>query len=172
MTCGGTLIQDIATQLPFAVQHDANGADPAANHVVDVIPDTMLMGIVGSASFMVNSRHHQAVSGVGHGLRPNCRSADGVVEDLEANWRRSSPRGPVSSRGFRHRVRTLLGAVQLAREPLDDVQLWPRTPVGDLPIELLGNGVGDDAPALSALDRQARTCAPVPAAGPPRSISA
>jgi putative glutamine amidotransferase len=81
---GGTLVQDVPTQVPGAVKHSAEGLDPVLLHTIDIEPDSLLARILGTTSLAVNSFHHQAVRDAGQGLRVNCRARDGVIEGLEA----------------------------------------------------------------------------------------
>lgn len=57
-------------------------------HPVAAVPGTQLASIVGDAEFAVNSRHHQSVSRVGHGLVVSARSGDKVIEALELPGKR------------------------------------------------------------------------------------
>jgi putative glutamine amidotransferase len=82
---GGTLIQDIAAQIPGALPHDL--PDEAAEdlaHRVDIKPGSRLHGIARAGTAEVNSSHHQAVLRVAGGLRMTASAPDGVVEAIEA----------------------------------------------------------------------------------------
>jgi putative glutamine amidotransferase len=81
---GGTLVQDVPSQVPNALQHYTHSLAPFASHTIDIEPGTLLAKLVGSAATTVNSYHHQAVAKVGEGLRVNARARDGVVEGVEA----------------------------------------------------------------------------------------
>ena len=72
---GGSLVQDIPSE--FGVTHRGT------THPVAISADSRLAGIYGDTTFEVNSFHHQAVRGVGEGLRIVARSPDGVVEATE-----------------------------------------------------------------------------------------
>ncbi|MBT9598229.1 MAG: gamma-glutamyl-gamma-aminobutyrate hydrolase family protein [Vitreoscilla sp.] len=83
---GGTLIQDIPTQLPHASRHvDAVQYDDLS-HGLSVVPDSSLAAIYkGSLSATVNSIHHQAVDRLGAGLGVEARcSEDGLVEAIRS----------------------------------------------------------------------------------------
>ncbi|HEY7984621.1 MAG TPA: gamma-glutamyl-gamma-aminobutyrate hydrolase family protein [Ktedonobacterales bacterium] len=81
---GGTLIQDIPTQVPGAVEHDPSGNRGAfAMHSIAIEPDSRLAHILGTASHTVNSYHHQAVARPGAGVRVVARASDGVAEAIE-----------------------------------------------------------------------------------------
>jgi putative glutamine amidotransferase len=80
---GGTLIQDIPSQVESAVCHHT-GTQVDATHDVDVLPDCRLAAILDAGRHRLNSAHHQAVDRVGRGLRVTARSPrDGIVEGLE-----------------------------------------------------------------------------------------
>ncbi len=82
---GGTLIQDIATELPNAKQHEQKHDRTQPQHPIDVKVDTLLAECVGGkGQLMVNSTHHQAVKAVGQGLIVCGTAVDGVVEAIEA----------------------------------------------------------------------------------------
>ncbi len=79
---GGTLVQDIATEVPEAVDHwDLQRWDEHA-HPVAVEPGSRLEEMVGP-KLDVNSMHHQAVEGVGPGVRAVARAPDGVIEAID-----------------------------------------------------------------------------------------
>jgi len=81
---GGTLIQDIALQVPGAGMHtDAEVYDQLV-HEVEIEPGSGLARLYpGLARASVNSLHHQAVDALGSGLVVEARSAgDGVVEAI------------------------------------------------------------------------------------------
>jgi putative glutamine amidotransferase len=81
---GGTLVQDIPTQVPDAVLHWTRARDVVQVHTVRVEPGTQLAALWGDVELPVNSYHHQAVGELGQGLRVNCRTRDGVIEGVEA----------------------------------------------------------------------------------------
>ncbi len=53
-------------------------------HEVQVIPESLLAGVVGTTKFEVNSLHHQAVDRVAAGLQAVAWSDDGIVEGIES----------------------------------------------------------------------------------------
>jgi gamma-glutamyl-gamma-aminobutyrate hydrolase PuuD len=81
---GGTLIQDIPSQVKNACNHYAAPVSPVLLHSVDIEPDSLLARVMGSDTTAVNSYHHQAVKDLGRGLRVNCRAKDGIIEGVEA----------------------------------------------------------------------------------------
>jgi putative glutamine amidotransferase len=80
---GGSLIQDIPSQRPDAIQHDGDWARTARVHPVDVTPGSRLAGALGTTRPIVNSMHHQAVGTVAPSLVAVARAPDGVVEGVE-----------------------------------------------------------------------------------------
>lgn len=81
--CGGSLIQHIADDTHRALN---GGMGDSRWHDVRVEPGTKLAEIAGALSVQTNSRHHQAVpeDGLGDDLIVTARTADGVVEGIEA----------------------------------------------------------------------------------------
>ncbi|MGD1995808.1 MAG: gamma-glutamyl-gamma-aminobutyrate hydrolase family protein [Anaerolineae bacterium] len=82
---GGTLYQDISTQLPHSLPHLPADGEPrgAAAHPVRLAADSRLRAILGTEEVRVNSSHHQAAKDVGEGLVVTARAPDGVIEGLE-----------------------------------------------------------------------------------------
>jgi putative glutamine amidotransferase len=83
---GGTLYQDIPTQLPHALQHNFRLGYPRnyLGHEVLVTRGTRLADILGVQRLGVNSLHHQAAKDVATDLCLAAQAPDGVVEALEA----------------------------------------------------------------------------------------
>lgn len=81
---GGTLIQDIPSQVAGAHQHEQVTTDiEQASHEALLEPDTDLHGIVGAGTLRVNSFHHQGVDRVAEGFHVTARARDGVIEAME-----------------------------------------------------------------------------------------
>jgi putative glutamine amidotransferase len=86
---GGTLVQDIPSEVPGSVDHHPGGRRWAEAHRVQVVPGTLLHRILGEGPVAVNSIHHQAVRDLGRGTRVCARSeGDSLVEGLEVPDRR------------------------------------------------------------------------------------
>jgi gamma-glutamyl-gamma-aminobutyrate hydrolase PuuD len=81
---GGSLVQDVPSQVPEVILHYSYALEPWLVHTVDIEDGSLLARIFGTTSMMVNSYHHQAVKDIGDGLRVNCRARDGVIEGVEA----------------------------------------------------------------------------------------
>lgn len=80
---GGTLIVDIPTQLPRALNHRRMDKRDAVVHEVRLTRGSLLSKITGRKKLGVNSTHHQAVGRVAQGLRASSLSGDGIVESME-----------------------------------------------------------------------------------------
>jgi putative glutamine amidotransferase len=81
---GGTLLQDLPSDLGSMEDHDPRGERWRDAHEVVIEPGTRLFEILGQETVSVNSFHHQAVDDLGRGLRVSARSAGArVVEAVE-----------------------------------------------------------------------------------------
>ena len=76
VVAGGTLIQDIPSQIGKTVNH-------RKYHRVRIEPDSLLAEILGGDEASVFSNHHQAVAEPGGNLKVVAHSEDGVIEALE-----------------------------------------------------------------------------------------
>ncbi len=83
VVCGGTLVQDIPTQVGTSVIHRKPKGSGTAMHTVNIEPGTKLWSLLSGEKVQVNSNHHQAAKDIGRNLRVSARSADGVIEALE-----------------------------------------------------------------------------------------
>lgn len=91
VACGGTLIQDIPSQLPGASEHRFKVPPHQPfelAHEIWVEKDSLLAKLmrerlVGGDSLEVNSRHHQAVKTLAPGFRSVATAPDGVIEAIE-----------------------------------------------------------------------------------------
>ncbi|HEY0073693.1 MAG TPA: gamma-glutamyl-gamma-aminobutyrate hydrolase family protein [Abditibacteriaceae bacterium] len=82
---GGTLIQDIPSQVPNSIKHYGAGLTTTLLHSIDIEPDSLLHQVLGNGKMAVNSYHHQAAKDVAPGLKINSRAKDGVIEGLESS---------------------------------------------------------------------------------------
>lgn len=80
---GGTLIQDIRSQLPDAIKHEQGAPRNRPSHTVKVALGSRLSEILGTAELVVNSHHHQAIETLGANLVVTARSSDGIIEAFE-----------------------------------------------------------------------------------------
>lgn len=81
---GGTLFQDIGSQVSGALEHNASGDRAARVHDVDVDSGSRIAGAMGGTRLRVNSLHHQSVDEIATGLRITARAPDGIVEGIES----------------------------------------------------------------------------------------
>ena len=80
---GGTLIQDIGSQVPDAIKHEQGAPRDRASHRVTLSQHTRLSRITGIEAFAVNSHHHQAIETLGADLVATAWASDGIIEALE-----------------------------------------------------------------------------------------
>jgi putative glutamine amidotransferase len=84
---GGSLIQDVPSQVGTAVAHQVPDPKDAIAHDVSVAPGSRLAALMGASvvggRLAVNSRHHQAAGRVADGFVVTSTAPDGVVEALE-----------------------------------------------------------------------------------------
>jgi putative glutamine amidotransferase len=86
VAAGGTLIQDIPSEVTTDLTHAIDIPKDHAAHEVRVAPGTRLAASLGSTpheTCAVNSRHHQAVGRVAPSFVVSATSADGVIEAIE-----------------------------------------------------------------------------------------
>jgi len=80
---GGTLIQDIASQVPMAIKHQQGVPRDRASHTVTIVKDSRIGRLATQLNLPVNSHHHQAVELLGENLSAVSRSSDGLIEAIE-----------------------------------------------------------------------------------------
>jgi putative glutamine amidotransferase len=80
---GGTLVVDIARQMPDAINHSRDDRKNEIVHQARLTGGSLLAKITGKQHLEVNSTHHQAVGRVAGPLFVTARSPDGVVEATE-----------------------------------------------------------------------------------------
>jgi putative glutamine amidotransferase len=80
---GGTLVQDIPSERPGAIEHDGDWARTARVHEVRVTSGSRLAQAIGVENPIVNSMHHQAVGVVAPSLAAVAHAPDGIVEGVE-----------------------------------------------------------------------------------------
>jgi putative glutamine amidotransferase len=93
---GGTLVQDIPTELGTKICHSPEEEEyPDGTEVADAVHGASIdpgrvFALSRAAQAEVNSWHHQSVLEPGHGLRITAQAPDGVVEAVEwtenTNW--------------------------------------------------------------------------------------
>lgn len=81
---GGTLLQHLPEDVPGSLKHEEEDEErETPEHSVTVEPGTLLARILGAATAVVNSFHHQSVAKVAPGFRVAAKSEDGVIEAIE-----------------------------------------------------------------------------------------
>ena len=80
---GGTLIQDIRSQVPDAIKHEQGAPRERPSHRVRLLENTKLANIASAADALVNSHHHQAIESIGANLIATAWTSDGVIEAIE-----------------------------------------------------------------------------------------
>lgn len=85
---GGSLYQDIATDLPTATDHDISTKLQDLEHLahkLKVDESSRLSKIIDSTSINANSHHHQAFKVLGEGIKASAWAEDGVIEAIESH---------------------------------------------------------------------------------------
>lgn len=83
---GGTLIQDIESQMPNSIKHEQGMPATRNSHRLHIAEDSFLSGLDSvrmSNDLRVNSSHHQAIKDVGRDLKAIAWSGDGIIECVE-----------------------------------------------------------------------------------------
>jgi len=80
---GGTLIQDIESQVPDAIKHEQGSPRDRRSHSVKLLPGSILEKLAGAEQQSVNSHHHQTIEVIGRDLIATAWSTDGLVEAFE-----------------------------------------------------------------------------------------
>jgi putative glutamine amidotransferase len=89
VAAGGTVHQDLATQLAGAIKHDyfprrGGYSRDLLVHEVEVAAGSRLASLLGTSTVRVNSMHHQGIKQLAPGLRPTAYAPDGLIEGLES----------------------------------------------------------------------------------------
>jgi putative glutamine amidotransferase len=80
---GGTLVQDIQSQLPEAIKHEQGAPRGRRSHRIRLLGGSVLSELADSEAVNVNSHHHQAVETLGVNLRATAWAPDGLIEGIE-----------------------------------------------------------------------------------------
>jgi putative glutamine amidotransferase len=85
---GGTLYQDINTDLPRSLNHnhsvELENMEYVA-HSMTINQDSKLYKILGVKKIDTNTQHHQAIKKLGKGLKVTSRSDDDIIEAIETD---------------------------------------------------------------------------------------
>ena len=77
---GGSLYQDIPSQLETTLPHRQTEPKTQPSHPVLVTEGTPLYELTGKDKIEANSFHHQAIKALGEGLQVMARAEDGIIE--------------------------------------------------------------------------------------------
>jgi len=80
---GGSLIQDVASQVPESHKHERNEAHDNYLHTIEITDDSCLASIIEGKEVRVNSSHHQSVNRIGRDLAVGARAKDGIIESIQ-----------------------------------------------------------------------------------------
>lgn len=83
---GGTLIQDIPSQVKDSIMHEQHSRGQERNratHWAEITENSKLHQILGESKVRVNSLHHQALDHVADELEVVAVASDGIVEAVE-----------------------------------------------------------------------------------------
>lgn len=85
VACGGTLYQDISSQLRSSnlLKHRQQAPSWYGTHRIELEPSSILAKILKTTTIVSNTFHHQAVKDVAPGFVVTGRTSDGVVETME-----------------------------------------------------------------------------------------
>jgi len=89
MAFGGSLYQDVPTQVGKTVRHRQRPAQRGkVTHKVAAVPGSLLHRILQADEIWVNTYHHQAVKAVAPGFVASATAPDGLIEAIEAPEKR------------------------------------------------------------------------------------
>ena len=80
---GGSLHQDIHTQLTNCLRHKDEKIRTDIQHPIQLQPNSLLNQLTDESTTKVNSAHHQAVKVIGEGFVVTAQSEDGIIEAIE-----------------------------------------------------------------------------------------
>jgi putative glutamine amidotransferase len=87
VTRGGTLVQDIESQVPNSIKHEQGNPPNRNSHGLKIAYGSILAGLKAvknaKESIRVNSSHHQAIKKVGKNLKATAWAKDGIIECVE-----------------------------------------------------------------------------------------
>lgn len=80
---GGTLVQDIPTQVKTTINHDQSEQRHDRVHEVRFEPGSAVARLMNAPAIFTNSSHHQSLDQVPPELKVTGRAPDGVIEAVE-----------------------------------------------------------------------------------------
>lgn len=84
VAAGGTLYQDINTQVAGVLKHRQEAPYWHVSHSVTCVPGSIVASAHGKDQFMVNTFHHQSVKDVPEGFVATAHAPDGLIEAIES----------------------------------------------------------------------------------------
>jgi len=84
---GGSLWQDIDSQVKGAIKHSQDATDDYKSHSVLIRPNSLLHDLTKKREARVNSYHHQSIKKVASRLISVAEAPDGIVEGVELRGR-------------------------------------------------------------------------------------
>ena len=85
---GGTLYQDIPTQVKDAIGHSQKADKSVLTHSIQIEDKTLLRNIFKRKEVWVNGKHHQAIRDLAPCFAVSARAQDGVIEAVEDRSKR------------------------------------------------------------------------------------
>lgn len=85
---GGSLYQDIHSQVREVLKHSQDAPRWYATHAVTVRPGTKMAAWLGGGTVRVNSFHHQAIRDLPKGFVVSAEAVDGIIEAIESTGHR------------------------------------------------------------------------------------
>lgn len=79
---GGTLYQDIPSEVPTKILHKQSEPDFSPSHDVKIMNNTPLYEMMRTEQIKGNSFHHQAIKALGKGLEIMAIAEDGIIEGV------------------------------------------------------------------------------------------
>jgi putative glutamine amidotransferase len=84
---GGTLVQDIESQLKGSLKHEQGIPQTRSSHGLSVAKGSKLAALASvkgpNSGMRVNSSHHQAIGKLGKNLKATAWATDGIIECIE-----------------------------------------------------------------------------------------
>lgn len=84
---GGTLYQDIPSEVQTRISHRQSEPDFSPSHDVRIISNTPLYEMMKTEQMKANSFHHQAIKTLGIGLEIMAIAEDGIIEAVYSSGR-------------------------------------------------------------------------------------
>ncbi len=80
---GGTLVQDIETQIPNCIKHEQGTPLARNSHSIIAEKGSLISRLIRAESALVNSHHHQGLKILGKNLKITSKAKDGLIESIE-----------------------------------------------------------------------------------------